>query len=189
VSTFHARHLPHLYTINHPIFITFRLHGSLPPGRTFPSEINSGKAFVLLDRLLDRTTASPRYLKRPEIATLVVDAIRYRDPKQYELHSFVIMPNHVHILVTPHIAVSQLMRSLKRFTAREANRVLGFTGQSFWQEESYDRLVRNDREFARIARYIEMNPVNAGLCGAPEEFPWSSAWPISNRPQAASLPY
>jgi REP element-mobilizing transposase RayT len=81
------------------------------------------------------------------------------------------------------------MQSLKRFTAREGNRMLGLTGRPFWQEESYDRVVRDETEFLRIARYIEMNPVKAGLVTAPEEFLWSSGRPIANRPQAASLPY
>jgi hypothetical protein len=81
------------------------------------------------------------------------------------------------------------MQSLKRFTAREGKRILGLTGQTFWQEESYDRLVRDQKEFAKIASYIEMNPVHAGLTAAPEEFRWSSAWPIDNRPQINNLPY
>jgi REP element-mobilizing transposase RayT len=106
---------------------------------------------------------------------MVVEAIRYRDPGHYQLHNFVVMPNHVHILITPCVSLSQVMQSLKRFTAREGNRILGLTGQAFWQDESYDRLVRNDREFAQIARYIEMNPVNAGLATGPDQFLWSSA--------------
>ena len=67
------------------------------------------------------------------------------------------------------------MQSVKRFTARQANRLLDCTGQTFWQDESYDRLVRDAAEDERILRYIEMNPVNAGLVAAPEAFPWSSA--------------
>ena len=85
------------------------------------------------------------------------------------------MPNHVHMLITPNIKVSALMQSLKRFTARQANRMLSRTGEPFWQEESYDRLVRNQTEFERIASYIEMNPVTAGLVATSQLFPWSSA--------------
>jgi putative transposase len=92
------------------------------------------------------------------------------------------MPNHVHLLITPLAAVSKVMQSLKRFTAREGNRILGRTGQPFWQDESYDRLVRNDTEFEQIDRYIEVNPV-AGLAATPAEYAWSSAKPIDNRPQ------
>jgi REP element-mobilizing transposase RayT len=84
------------------------------------------------------------------------------------------MPNHVYVLIIPLVAVSKLMQSLKRFTAIEANRILTRTGQPFWQDESYDRMVRNDREFQNIAHYIEMNPVNAGLARTPQDFPWSS---------------
>lgn len=72
------------------------------------------------------------------------------------------------------------MQSLKLFTARQGNRILGLIGRPFWQDESYDRLVRNEAEFDRIALYIEMNPVRAGLAATPEDFPWSSAWPIYN---------
>jgi hypothetical protein len=49
--------------------------------------------------------------------------------------------------------------------------------------------VRDECEFAAVARYIEMNPVNAGLVTQPEKFPWSSAGPITNRPQVANLPH
>ena len=67
--------------------------------------------------------------------------------------------------------------------------MLGLTGQPFWQDESYDRLVRNDTEFERIVHYIERKPVTAGLVGTPEESPWSSARPIDNRPQVGNLPH
>ncbi len=120
---------------------------------------------------------------------MVVEAIRFRDPRHYQLHAFVVMPNHVHLLVTPVVVVCKVMQSLKRFTAREGNRMLGLTGKPFWQDESYDRLVRNEKEFERIASYIEMNPVTAGLAATPEEFRWSSSWPIDNRPQVDNLPH
>jgi len=66
---------------------------------------------------------------------------------------------------------------LKGFTGHEAIRILGLTNYAFWQEESYDHLVRNDLEFNKIKRYIEWNPVKAGLADAPETFRWSSAAP------------
>jgi REP element-mobilizing transposase RayT len=142
-----------------------------------------------MDRLLDNARTGPLTLRQPGIAKVVVDAIHYRDGGPYDLHNYVVMPNHVHLLITPRLPVSQLMQSLKRFTARESNRILGLTGQPFWQDESYDRQVRNEREFARIARYIEMNPVHAGFASKPEDFPWSSAGPIDNRPQVDNLPH
>ena len=63
---------------------------------------------------------------------------------------------------------------MKGFTAYGANRILGRNG-AFWQNESYDHLVTSEAEFRSIRRYIELNPVKAGLVAAAEEFRWSSA--------------
>ncbi len=95
--------------------------------------------------------------------------------RHYELGPFVLMANHVHVLLLPHVPAPRLMKSLKGATAREANRLLGLTGQPFWQAESYDHWVRNEDEFARIARYTENNPVKAGIVSRAEDYPWSSA--------------
>jgi hypothetical protein len=84
------------------------------------------------------------------------------------------MPNHVHVLITPLAPVPKIMHSLKGYTAREANLLLDRTGLPFWQRESYDHWVR-DGEFERIRRYIELNPVRAGLVGEACLYPWSSA--------------
>jgi REP-associated tyrosine transposase len=86
------------------------------------------------------------------------------------------MPNHVHLLITPNVVVSKIMRSLKGATARQANQLLNRMGHSFWQDESYDHLVRSPEEFRKIDDYIVQNPVRAGLSRSPEEFPWSSAF-------------
>jgi putative transposase len=171
------------------MFLTWRLHGSLPVNRSFPPAATSGKAFVAMDHILDTTRTGPLYLRIPEIAGMVVDAIHFRELRQYQLHNYVVMPNHVHLLMTPLVEVSKVMQSLKRFTAREGNSILGLTGQPFWQDESYDRLVRDDREFEKIAAYIEKNPVRAGLAATPGEFRWSSGRPINNRPQVGNLPH
>jgi REP element-mobilizing transposase RayT len=169
------------------MFLTWRLYGSLPEGRTFSPETTAGQVFLAMDRILDNAQTGPLYLKQPEIAEMVVEAILYREGRDYELLACVVMANHVHLLVTPLVDVSRLTQSLKRFTAREGNRILGLTGRPFWQDESYDRVVRGADEFRRIARYIEMNPVKAGIVAAAEEFRWSSAWRVANPPQAGSL--
>jgi putative transposase len=69
----------------------------------------------------------------------------------------------------------QITHWIKGRTAREGNLLLGRTGEPFWQDESYDHWVRNEREFHRIVKYIEWNPVSAGLVTKPEDWPWSSA--------------
>jgi REP element-mobilizing transposase RayT len=87
------------------------------------------------------------------------------------------MANHVHVLVTPKVAATKWLGPLKGFTSHQANAVLNSHGKPFWQEESYDHLVRSKKEFDRIQAYIENNPVKAGLVTAPELFPYSSATP------------
>ena len=109
-------------------------------------------------------------------AQLVVDSIRRGEQlDHYELYAFVVMANHVHVLIHPHVDPSRLLKSLKGATAREANKLLGRTREPFWQKESYDHWVRDHAEFERIKVYIENNPVKAGLVKAPEQYPWSSA--------------
>jgi putative transposase len=116
------------------------------------------------------------YLRQPEIARIVVDSIRKgAELGHYELAAYVVMANHVHLLIRPLIAPDRLLKSLKGVTARYANRLLGRTGEPFWQKESYDHWVRNQSEFEKIRAYIENNPVKVGLVRSPEEFPWSSA--------------
>jgi len=72
------------------------------------------------------------------------------------LHAFVVMPNHVHLLVAPAVALSKLTKSLKGITAKRANAMLGLTGSPFWQEESYDHLVRQGR--GATSRRIPFTP-------------------------------
>ena len=175
----YERRLPHWDTIDQPLFVTFRLHGSLPANRVFPprSLANSGKAFAAMDRLLDRASNGPLYLSQPEIAGIVTEAIKTGANKlqRYQLHAFVVMPNHVHLLVTPRVLAKQWLAALKGFTAHQANRQLGRQGQRFWQDESYDHLVRSGAEFNRVRAYIEENAVSAGLVAEPRQYPWSSA--------------
>ena len=85
------------------------------------------------------------------------------------------MPNHVHMLVTPAVALPKLTKSLKGITAKRANAMLALTGSPFGQEESYDHLVRNGQEFERIRGYVEQNPARAGLVKDARQYRWSSA--------------
>jgi putative DNA methylase len=85
------------------------------------------------------------------------------------------MPNHVHTLVTAAVPLPKLTKSLKGITAKKANAILGLTGMPFWQEESYDHVVRDQKEFEKIWNYIEQNPVRAGLVREASEYQWSSA--------------
>jgi putative transposase len=175
---FHRRRLPHIYEIGQSVFLTWRLSDSLPPNRVFTGGVlASGQAFAAMDRLLDETRSGAFYLRQPAIADMIVDALHYNAQvlAHYVLHAFVVMPNHVHLLATPAVALPILTKSLKGITAKRANAMLSLTGRSFWREESYDRLVRHEREFEKIRNYIEENPVRAGLVKETGEYRWSSA--------------
>jgi REP element-mobilizing transposase RayT len=183
--TVSRRRLPHIYEIGQSVFLTWRLHDSLPPNRFFPdAALNagpafaaSGQAFAAMDRLLDETRSGAFYLRQPAVADMIVEAIHYNANilGHYLLHAFVVMPNHVHLLAAPAVALPKLTKSLKGITAKRANVMLSLTGSAFWQEESYDHLVRHKREFEGIQNYIEENPVRAGLVKEAREYRWSSA--------------
>ena len=108
---------------------------------------------------------------------MVQDSIHYGSQQlgYYDWDACVVMANHVHLLAWPKAPPPKLLRSLKSYTGREANKLLGRAGESFWQKESYDHWVRNDDELRRIRVYIEQNPVKAGLVTKAEDYPWSSA--------------
>ncbi len=141
-----------------------------------------------MDRILDRGGNGPLFLQRPEIAKFVENALIDGESSlhRYQLHAFVIMPNHVHLLVTPNVNSSRWLGPLKGFTSYQANQILGTHGRAFWQDESYDHLVRSDSEFERIRSYIEQNPVMAGLVATARQFQWSSARRIDAASKAAA---
>jgi putative transposase len=167
--------------------VTWHLHGSLPPSHYPPPHKSSaGQAFVWIDRQLDRARSGPVYLRQEPIARLVVDSLeRGVELGHYQLGPFVLMANHVHVLMLPLVPPSHLLKSLKGSTAREANRLLCRTGEPFWQREFCDHWVRDEAEWNRIAAYIENNPVKAGLVARAGDYPWSSARGIARSGDAA----
>jgi putative DNA methylase len=170
---YYERNLPHWHPTDAAVFVTWRLHGTearkpavigLPPGKAF-AEFDSWLA----------TAAGPAWLADTRVAKSVADTLQYGQHalRLYELLAWVIMPNHVHILIEPKVPLGQIMKSLKGFSARKANEILGRRG-SFWQDESYDHWARSRDERARIIDYIERNPVSAGFVTRPEDWHWSS---------------
>ena len=147
--------------------------------------------FGRIERMLHEEKG-PLWLKDPSIARIVADSLHHLDGKSYDLHAYCVMANHVHTLFTPVLneqslteirnpllrfksdepTLSRIMQSLKGFTAREENKILGRKGQ-FWEPESYDHEVRNAGEFRRIRSYILNNPVKAGLVNDWKNWRWS----------------
>ena len=172
----YRRRLPHFQPEGEYLFVTWRLHGSLPVAPADVSYATPGHAFVAQDRALNQRRGA-LWLSDTRVARYVADTIRDGERQQgfYESQAWVIMPNHVHLLILPQVALPKITHWIKGRTAREANRLLGQEGEPFWQHESYDHWVRSPKELHRIAAYIEENPVSAGLAATPEDWPWSSA--------------
>ena len=116
-------------------------------------------------------------LKDARVAAMSQQSLLHFDGRRYWLSAWVVMPNHVHILLRPnaHWSLSEIMKSFKSYTSHEANKILGQHGQ-FWIEDYFDRYVRNEKHFASAIAYIENNPVRARLCKKPEDWTFSSAW-------------
>lgn len=147
--------------------------------------------FAKYDELLDQILSGPTFLKQPEIAQIVVDELHRFDGDLYKLIAYSIMPNHAHILIDTSIQfpldlkdmswgtlefepLQNIMKRIKGPSAIYANRLLERSGK-FWQKESYDRYVRDAKEFQNIIFYILNNPVKAKIVGSWEEhrFTWS----------------
>jgi putative transposase len=103
-------------------------------------------------------------LRRGDLAQIVGDSLRHFDGQRYLLGDFVVMPNHAHVLVClmGETEIEATCRSWKMFSATQINRNLERKGR-FWQEESFDHLVRTPEQFEAIRRYIACNPRCAGL--------------------------
>ena len=177
---FFPRKLPHWKPKGTSIFMTWRLHSSLPRAvslQTIGPLTTEGQRFVAIDRLMACAGSGPTWLKDPQVAACVMDALFTGEKKWqlYDLFAWVIMPNHVHVLLDTHKASSDVTLAVKDASARKANRVLGRKGPLFWHDESCDHPVHDAAEFDRIVRFIESNPVDAGLARQSEGWAWSSA--------------
>jgi putative DNA methylase len=129
-----------------------------------------------IERYLDQGYGES-FLKIPQVAKMVQDSLLKFDGTRYRLFSWVVMPNHVHSLMTrfEEYELKDILHSLKSFSAHKANKILQREGQ-FWIEDYFDRYIRNQEHFEKTVKYIENNPVKAGLCAEPGDWPYSSAW-------------
>jgi len=185
VPFFHTRgYLPHYETPEEPQHVTFRLYDSLPTvvlsqlaerlqhPDSRPLDVEHVRR---IQELLDRGRGKC-FLSNAAIAQMAEQAIQYFDGQRYRLHAWVIMPNHVHVLLSAGRgeSMSGIMHSWKSFTAKRANAILGRQG-TFWQREYFDRKIRDLRHFSNAVEYIHNNPVKAGLCVDPIDWQFSSA--------------
>jgi REP element-mobilizing transposase RayT len=172
----YSRHyLPHRDAPGAIQAITFRLADSLPEASFSGLQGTGPDARRRKQALLDAGHGSCA-LRDPRIATLVEHALLFFDGDRYRLLAWVVMPNHVHVLIeagTTH-SLASIVQSWKRQTARRANEILGRQGP-FWQSDYYDRYIRDEEHFDSAVAYIHRNPVIAGLVSEPQQWPYSSA--------------
>jgi len=181
----HSRgYLPHFDGGEIAQTITLHLADSLPQAvvKRWRRELPAGSAIhdaVLRRRIeyyLDQGFGDCA-LKDERVATMVQKSLLHFDDQRYWLSAWVVMPNHVHTVVTPHAqwSLSEIIKSFESYTSHEANKILRRHGQ-FWMEDYFDRYVRDGRHFASAIDYTENNPVKARLCKNPEDWPFGSAW-------------
>jgi REP element-mobilizing transposase RayT len=116
------------------------------------------------------------FLRDPRIAKLIQGALLHFDGKRYRLLAWCVMPNHVHSLfeMLAGYSLGGILHSWKSYTAKEANRILGRRGQ-FWDDDYFDRYIRDNDHLQNAIHYIEQNPVKAGLVTEAAQWKYSSA--------------
>ncbi len=177
------RNLPHWRQGGVTYFVTFRLADSLPQEKLEQLRIEREKWLKTHHEPLSNADKQEYWrlfskkvedwldagigscvLRDPKVAKIVADALQHFDGERYKLGEWVVMPNHVHLLVTPKNGheLTDILHSWKSFTANEINELTGASG-AFWQHESYDHIVRSQEELERIEQYIRDNPRKAGI--------------------------
>ncbi len=177
------RRLPHWQNDGAIYWITFRLADAIPPDkrRAFqearrlwlkrhpePWTDAEWKEFnrrfdEKIEFWLDAGMGS-RALARVDARKVVKNCLLRFDGERHRLHAAVIMPTHVHLLTEPlggH-ELSRILQGIKGASAREINKLMGVTG-TFWLGESYDHIVRSEKQYWRFVRYIAENPTKSRL--------------------------
>jgi putative transposase len=140
------RRLPHWELEGASYFVTFRVRKAL------------GKA-----------------LERDALACIVEEALWFGYVERYLLDAYVVMLDHVHLLLSPLSiwSLAKILQGIKGFSAREINKFLGRKG-AFWQDERFDHLVRNDADWLDKFSYIHNNPLSSKLVDRPQDYAFSS---------------
>lgn len=173
------RNLPHFYSKDAIYDISFRLANTIPR-HIFQSYCNSKEQLIKqrkhkqiyalynehIDSFLDNIDNDRNWLSIESVQKEVISAINYHNNKSYSLIAFCVMPNHVHLIINtfnyPYKPLGDTLGSIKQFSATQANKILGRSGQ-FWHHESFDHQIGNRNELAEKIDYLKNNPVKAKL--------------------------
>jgi REP element-mobilizing transposase RayT len=159
--------------------VTFMLNDSFPAKRRAEwepilMEPNESMRRRKLEAWLDRGQGDC-WLGQPHIADVVEEALLQGHEVDYSLKAWVVMPNHVHgVIHVWNIPLSKILKNWKGATARQANIMLGRQG-TFWQQDYFDTLIRDDDHLRRAVHYVESNPTRPKYVLDPCDWRWSSA--------------
>ena len=181
-------YLPHIDLPGLSQFVTWRLKDAVPDEvlqrwiDEFGSLADGERKTRLLSQIETYCDAGHGscLLTSPRYARIVQESLFFKHGVDYELHAWSVMPNHVHVLLTPydHVPLAKIVGSVKGFTSKRINRLLKQEGQ-LWQEDYFDRYIRDQEHFARVRSYIEWNAVKAKVRTDPTLHKWCSANPDS----------
>jgi REP element-mobilizing transposase RayT len=184
--------LPHWEVVDGRYFITIHLVGAIPQEgqdritalarKDDELPVHDSESWLRLQRLiyaemerwLDRAEYTA-YLQHPRVAQILIDAIRFRQGKTWNVLEYVVMPSHLHLFLE--LLVEDLKTSLERFkrwTGHQAAKLLELEGKRFWQDEWFDHWSRSDEQDERIIEYIRQNPVKAKLVERHQDWPYGS---------------
>ncbi len=179
----HSRgYLPHYDDGKKIQSITYRLADALPADVVAKLEeqaLDDEKRRVAIEHHLDAGHGAC-VLREARCAEAVIENWQHFNGTRYWLHAWVVMPNHVHVLVEPLgvVGVGDIVQSWKSYTAKlilPFSPEAALSGRHLWQADYWDRFIRNERHYAATVAYIHNNPVKAGLVTRPEDWPWSTA--------------
>jgi len=184
-----TRKLPHFDAPHTLQFVTFRLADALPQAvlrelsseiRRLPEDQQAWKRRKAIEYWLDQGLGSCA-LRHYSLAEILRQSLSFYDGARYQLLSWCIMPNHVHVVLEPTYSLPRIVQGWKSYSARWAvmnGEAIGGplpTGR-FWMRGYWDRYIRDQQHLDAALHYVHQNPVKAGLCQRPEDWRWSSAW-------------
>lgn len=182
-------YLPHRDRLGLLQSVTFRLADSLPRSRlleleeelsSIPLDEHESHRRRRIEAWLDAGMGCCA-LRHAEAAACLRDVLLLFHGQRYEVHAWVIMPNHVHVLLDPLTPLFRIVQAWKSVSSRrllEGNERWGLgipDPRHVWMREYWDRYIRDEVHFRNVVDYIHGNPVKAGLCAEAEDWPWSSA--------------
>ena len=187
-----SRNLPHMFDVEKPVFITYRLNFTIPKAvaeeyerriKEWTEEIaklpeedkklklndKNARSFAWFDELIAKSDEVPQLLHKEGFREIIEESFKHFDGIRYKLLCYCIMSNHVHVLISPLLqddgkifSIPHIVYTWKKYTAAAINKLMESKG-NLWQKEIYDRLVRDEKELGRVVEYILNNPVKAGL--------------------------